>query len=81
MLVLNEAQAGLFAILNDSGSPLGSLTVGRNAYEVADVTTVAGVPLIVGAPFAGADTVIENVGSDVVAMPSLTLITMPGWVP
>ncbi len=45
------------------------------------MTLVAGVPVIVGAVLGGALTVIANEGSDVVARPSVTLMTMPDVVP
>jgi hypothetical protein len=45
------------------------------------VTLVAGVPEIVGATFGTAATVIANEGSDAVARPSFTLMTMPDVVP
>ncbi len=42
---------------------------------------MAGVPVIVGAVLGGALTVIANEGNDVVALPSLTRMTMPDVVP
>jgi hypothetical protein len=74
------AQEGKFETLNVSVSPSGSLAVGWNRYAVPCTTAVDGWPEIVGARFVlGADvTVIENAGSDAVAVPSLTLIcTLP----
>lgn len=46
-------------------------------------TDVAGEPLMVGAWFVvvAADTVMVKAGSDAVALPSVTEITMPGYVP
>ena len=45
------------------------------------MTLVVGVPVMVGAVLGGALTVIANDGSDVVARPSVTLMTMPDVVP
>src|SRR5512139_2147970 len=76
VLVLNVAQAGLFVMLNVSVVPaFASLAVGVNVYCVPTVAVVGGVPEITGGVFEDA-TVIENAGSGVDALPSLTLITM-----
>src|SRR5690242_423276 len=77
VLVLNDAHAGLFAMLNVNELPSGSLAVGVNAYAVPGITAVEGEPLIVGARFAGALTVIANAASDALRVPSLTVMTMP----
>src|SRR5215831_3695872 len=70
VLVLNVAHDGLPAMLNVSAVPVsGSLAVGVNVYAVPTEALVGGVPEIVGAVFG---TVIENAGSAVVALPSLT---------
>jgi hypothetical protein len=45
------------------------------------VTEAAGEPLITGAVFGCAFTVIENAASEVVALPSLTLMAMLGYEP
>ena len=45
------------------------------------MTLVAGAPVIVGAVLGGALTVSANEGNDVVALPSLTRMTMPDVVP
>ena len=74
--VLNVAHAGRFAIANVSVSPSPSAAVGRNVYALPALTVLAGVPLIVGALFGAAATVIENGASAALALPSLTLITM-----
>ena len=63
-----------------SGSPSASAAAGRNAYAWPTVALLEGEPVIVGARFVCA-TVIENAGRLVVAVPSLTLITMPEVVP
>jgi len=46
------AQPGLFWIVNDSGSPSGSLKAGLNRYAVPAGTDVCGEPEIEGAPLA-----------------------------
>ena len=74
-VVLNVAQPGLFVMLNVSVPPSASLAVGVNEYCVPTVAVVGGVPEIVGGVFDEA-TVIENAGSGVDALPSLTLMTM-----
>jgi hypothetical protein len=80
VVVEKAAHAGLFAMLNVSGSLSASLAVGVNAYALPCSTEVAGVPEIVGARFA-CDTTIENAASDALALPSLTLIVMFAAVP
>jgi len=77
---LNDAQLGLLAMLNVSVPPFASLAVGVNAYCVPAVAVVGGVPEITGGVFDDT-TVIENAGSGVDALPSLTLITMLPTVP
>ena len=79
--VLNVAQEGRFWMLNVSLSPLGSLAVGVKLYAAPVRTEVGGVPLITGGelpppPDVDDCTLIENAGSEAVAVPSLTLITM-----
>jgi hypothetical protein len=79
VVVLNAAQAGLFAILNVRVLPSGSRAVGVNEYATPVRTEVGGVPEIVGGWFVvppEALTVIENAGSEAVATPSLTLMMM-----
>jgi hypothetical protein len=73
--VLNDAQLGLLVMLNVSVLPFASLAVGVNVYCVPTVAVVGGAPEITGGVFDDA-TVIENAGSGVEALPSLTLITM-----
>jgi hypothetical protein len=79
--VLNVAQVGMPWMLNVSGSLSASVAVGWNAYAWPAVTLLAGVPVMVGAVLGGALTVIANEGNDVVALPSLTRMTMPDVVP
>ena len=79
--VLNVAQLGLFAMLKASVSPFASEAEGWKVYALPATTDVAGAPLITGALFAGAVTEIANAGSEVVAFPSLTLMTMFEYVP
>src|SRR5687767_6917653 len=83
--VLNVAQLGRFWIENCSELPSGSLATGVKLYALPAVTLVAGVPVMVGARFVGgvvgALTVMLKAGSEVVAMPSFTEITMPLAVP
>ncbi len=69
VVVLNAAQAGLFAMLNVSVLPSGSRAVGVNAYATPVRTEVGGVPEIVGGWFVVPEvlTVIENAGSEAVA--------------
>jgi hypothetical protein len=79
VVVLNAAQAGLFATLNVRVLPSGSRAVGVNEYATPVRTEVGGVPEIVGGWFVvppEALTVIENAGSEAVARPSLTLMMM-----
>ena len=66
-----------------SVSPFGSLAVGVNEYAVPERIEVVGVPLMTGVPLLVPDerTVNVNAGSDAVARPSLTLMTMFANVP
>ena len=79
--VLNVAQVGLFVMLKVSVSPSGIAAVGWNEYALPAVTEVPATPLITGAVFGAAFTVIENAGNDAVALPSLTLMTMFAYEP
>jgi hypothetical protein len=74
--VLNVAHAGEFAIANVSELPSASEAVGWNAYAVPTVAVVVGAPEMVGGELGFGETVIENTGSDVLVMPSLTLMTI-----
>jgi hypothetical protein len=78
VVVLKAAQAGLFVMLKVSVLPSGSRAVGVNAYATPVRTEVGGVPEIVGGWFVVPEvlTVIENAGSEALATPSLTLMTM-----
>ncbi len=77
---LKVAQDGRFCTLNESASPLVSLACGVKVYAVPAVAMVAGVPEMVGG-LAGAETVIEKAGSEALAEPSLTEITILEKVP
>ena len=72
--VLNDAQLGCPEMLNVSASPSTSLAVGWNAYAWFTDAVVAGVPKIVGGVFGAGPTVSVNGASEVVALPSVTLI-------
>jgi hypothetical protein len=81
VLVENVAHEGGPVIENVSGSSSSSSAVGVNEYSVPASTDGAGVPEIVGGVFGGAVTVIVNVGSVAMAVPSLTLMEMFVKVP
>jgi hypothetical protein len=51
VLLLKEAHAGLFVMLNVSALPWASLAVGVKAYGVVTWTVAGGVPLMTGAVF------------------------------
>ncbi len=75
--MLKVAQAGLPAIANVSGLSSGSAAVGTNVYGVPAATDVIGAPEIVGGELVvGIVTTSVNGGSDTVALPSVTAITM-----
>jgi len=76
LAVLKLAQEGLLTMENVRMLPDGSVAVGVNEYAVPAVTLVPGEPEIVGADEA-AVTVIANAGSEALATPSVTLITIP----
>jgi hypothetical protein len=78
--VLKPAQDGLLTMEKVRACPEGSVAVGVNEYAVPAVTLVPGEPEIVG-PDEAAATVIANAGSEVLATPSVTLITIPEYVP
>ena len=78
--LLIDNHAGLPRTLNVRLSPSASAAVGRNVYAWPTVALVGGEPEIVGARLVCA-TVMANAGRLVVAVPSLTLITMPDAVP
>jgi hypothetical protein len=82
VLTLNVAHVGRFAIANLNVLPSASAAVGWNTYAVPCLAVVAGVPEIVGARLLVATvTAIANAGSEAVAVPSLTEITMLPKVP
>ena len=60
---LKVAHDGRLTMLNVNVSASRSLALGANEYWVPCSIEVAGVPLIVGALFGGALTVIENAGN------------------
>ena len=80
---LNAAHAGRPAMLHVSGSPSASLAVGTNVYEVPAATDVIGVPEITGGwlVVGGVTTMLKAGSATAVALPSLTLMTMPANVP
>src|SRR5690349_13079841 len=80
LTVLKAAHDGLFAMLYVRVLPSGSEAVGANKYAWPATTDVLGVPEIVGGELP-ATTVIENAGSETVAAPSLTRMTMFANVP
>ena len=62
--------------------PCGSVAVGVKLYAEPAVTAVAGVPRIVGGPSTDcAETVMLKAGSEALAVPSLTVITMFAKLP
>ena len=75
VVVLNEAQTGLLAIVNVKVFPSGSMALGWNAYGWPAVTDVGGVPLMAGARLPVA-TLIEKGASEALAVPSDTEIAM-----
>ena len=81
VVVLNVAHVGLFWMLYMSVSPSGSAPDGWKLYAEPAITLVAGEPEIVGARFGAALTVIVKGASESVALPSLTVMTMPLNVP
>jgi hypothetical protein len=83
--MLKVAQEGMFCTENKIVVPLGPLAVGVNEYALPATTLVAGVPDIVGGGGGGGEeaalTVIVNAASEADWEPSLTLMTMPEYVP
>jgi hypothetical protein len=75
--VSKVAHEGLFAALKVRLLPEGSVAVGVNEYAVPTVTLEPGEPEIVG-PETPDATVIANAGSEALATPSVTPITIPG---
>src|SRR4026207_1398591 len=68
-------------MLNVSGSPSASLAYGVYEYDCPAMTLEAGEPVIVGARFGASVTVMPNGASSLKVVPSVTLITMPEFVP
>jgi hypothetical protein len=75
--LLKLAQEGWLVMEKVRVLPDGSVVVGVKEYAVPTVTLVAGEPEIVG-PETPAATVIAKAGSEALATPSVTLMTMPG---
>jgi hypothetical protein len=73
LAMLKLAHEGLLLIEKVRPLPAGSLAVGANEYAIPTVARVPGMPEIEGP----ATIVIVNAGSDALATPSLTLMTMP----
>jgi len=80
VLVLNVAQLGALTIVNVKLSLSTSFATGVNRYAVLSNTDVAGVPLMVGALLLFL-TVMLKAGNETLALPSLTLITIPVVIP
>src|SRR4029079_1073314 len=80
VVLLNVAQAGLFAMEYVSVSLSASLAEGWNEYAVPTVAEVPGAPDILGARFGAACTCSAKAGSAALNVPSLTLMTMPDVV-
>ena len=76
VVALNVAHEGRLAIVYDSVWPSGSTPTGVKEYAVPTVAEAAGAPVIVGARFGVAVTVIEKAGSEVLRDPSDTVMTM-----
>src|SRR5512137_832687 len=79
---------GALATLKVSASPFASDAVGWNEYSLPSLTLVGGVPLINGAAFGtgallvgAATTVTANGPRKAIAVPSVTEITRPPYVP
>src|SRR5690606_31741595 len=81
--VLKSAQLGSFSIENVTASPFGWFAGGGKLYCWPCITWLGGVPEIVGGAFvAPLPTVIENGPIESLPpLPSLTVITMPEYVP
>src|SRR4026209_2094386 len=68
-------------MLNVSGSPSASLAYGVYEYDCPATTLEAGEPVIVGARFGASVTAMPHGASSLNVVPSVTLITMPEYVP
>ena len=68
-------------IENANVSPSASLADGVKLYAAPTVTSLAGLPLIVGAVFGSGTTVIENAARLALSSPSDTLIRILEYVP
>jgi hypothetical protein len=78
--VENDAHDGLPAIEKVSFLRSGSEARGVKEYDWPTLTRLAGVPVIVGLRLRDV-TLIEKGGNATDDLPSLTLISMPGYVP
>ena len=82
VLAFNDAHVGKPCTLKVRVSPLVSAATGVNEYRVPAVPVLDGTPVIVGATFGAADTVMVKASSaTAAALPSDTLMTMLGNVP
>ena len=81
VLLLNASHAGLPVTLKVSALPSASDADGWKLYATPSVTVVVGLPPMVGGVFALAVTVSVNAGSEALALPSDTVITMGPKLP
>jgi hypothetical protein len=80
--MLNVAHDGRFFTEKDSVAPSGPLAEGRKEYALRATTVVLGVPeILVADEVAAPATVIEKLWREARPWLSLTLITIPPYVP